>query len=150
METLKVLNRKKIKEILNTLKERYGFNGKLDYVFFINSKGKIFLLSKKFKDLDNSKLNINSLGLYFGTVNGKEIRLSVEGSQLIGDKSSKNIINLNDKELREWLTGEDLSFKNKENGFVLVKNEKDFCGCGKIVSNRLLNFVPKEKRVNII
>jgi NOL1/NOP2/fmu family ribosome biogenesis protein len=146
-ETLKILNKKKIKEILSKLDNQYGFKDKLDYAFFMNPKGKIFLLSKKFGELETD-VHINSLGLYFGTIKGSEIRLSVEGSQLIGPKAKKNVISLDNEELREWLRGEDLMKEGDD--FVLVKNKKDFFGCGKVINNKLLNFVPKEKRIDVI
>ena len=143
------MNKKKIKEILNNLNKQYGFNGKLDYAFFMNSRGRVFLLSKKFKDLDVSSMNINSLGLYFGTIKGSEIRLSVEGSQLIGKNSEENVVSLNNEELKEWLRGEDLE-DIKGKGFVLVKNKKDYFGSGRVVNNKLLNFIPKERRIDVI
>ena len=149
MEKLKALNRKQIKEILNKLKELYSIKElKLDYIFFKNSKGKIFLLSNKFKDFEN-EIHINSLGLYFATIN-REIRLSIEGSQLIGKKAKKNILELSGGQLRKWLMGEDIEIKSKGKGFFLIKNKGDFFGNGKVIDNKLLNFVPKDRRINVI
>ena len=139
METLKALNKKQIKELLSNIEEHYGIKElKLDYIFYQNNKGRIFLLSNKFKEFDHKDLNINSLGLYFANIKDKDVRLSVEGSQLIGDKAKKNVVEINEKELKDWLLGENLENKN------------DFYGSGRIVDNKLLNFVPKEKRMNAI
>ncbi len=147
METLKLLNKKKVKEILNKIKEIYGINElKLDYLFYTNSDGKIFLLSKKFGDFDNKNLNINSIGLYFANLS-KGMRLSIEGSQLIGNLASKNVIDINEKQLKSWLRGEDLEINEDCNGFVLIKNGNDFYGSGKIANNKILNFVPKDRRI---
>lgn len=150
METLKALNKKQIKELLKKIEEHYEVKElKLDYIFYQSNKGKIFLLSNKFKEFDHSSLNINSLGLYFANVKDKEIRLSIEGSQLIGNKAKKNVVEINEEELKDWLLGEDLENKKGE-GFVLIKNKNDFYGSGKVTKDRLLNFVPKEKRMNAI
>lgn len=147
METLKLLNKKKVKEILNKIKETYGINElKLDYLFYMNPDGKIFLLSKKFHELDNKILNINSIGLYFANLS-KEIRLSIEGSQLIGNLASKNVVNINEKQLKNWLFGEDLEINGDFKGFVLIRNGNDFYGSGKALNNKILNFVPKERRI---
>ena len=150
METLKALNKKQIKELLSNIEEHYGIKElKLDYIFYQNNKGRIFLLSNKFKEFDHKDLNINSLGLYFANIKDNDVRLSVEGSQLIGDKAKKNVVEINEKELKDWLLGENLENKNGK-GFVIIKNKNDFYGSGRIVDNKLLNFVPKEKRMNAI
>ena len=150
METLKALNKKQIKELLKSIEGHYEIKElKLDYIFYQSNKGKIFLLSNKFKDFDHSNLNINSLGLYFANIKDKEVRLSVEGSQLIGNKAKKNAVEINEEELKDWLLGEDLE-KKKGESFVLIKNKNDFYGSGKITKDSLLNFVPKEKRMNVI
>ena len=150
METLKALNKKKIKELLKEIEEQYSINDlKLDYVFFKNSKDRVFLMSNSFKNFEHDKMHINSLGLYFANLKDYKVRLSVEGSQLIGNKAKKNVVELNENELRKWLRGEDLENKEGE-GFVIVKHENDFYGSGRISNNKLLNFIPKEKRVEII
>ena len=38
MQHLKILNKKKVKEILNLLNKQFGFSDKLDYVFLMNDK----------------------------------------------------------------------------------------------------------------
>lgn len=150
MQTLKALNKKQVKELLKNIEDHYGIKElKLDYIFFQNSEGKIFLLSNDFKNFDHSNLNINSLGLYFANIKDECIRLSIEGSQLIGDKAKKNVVEINEEELRGWLRGEDLENKEGE-GFVLIKNKNDFYGSGKISKNKVFNFVPKERRMNAI
>ncbi|MAF50995.1 MAG: hypothetical protein CMH64_02785 [Nanoarchaeota archaeon] len=150
MDTLKALNRKKIKEIIANLESVYGIsNLKLDYVFYQNTKGKIYLLSNDFKSFDFD-LKVNSLGMYFATESKNEIRLSVEGSQIIGEKAKENILELNDDELRRWLLGEDFLVKENLKGFVLIKNKDDFFGTGRIVNDKLLNYVPKDRRIDVI
>ncbi|MAG52464.1 MAG: hypothetical protein CMH62_00705 [Nanoarchaeota archaeon] len=150
MESLKVLNKKRIKEIILKIEEQYNIKDlKLNYVFFQNTKGKVFIVSNEFKGLNFEDLNINSLGLYFANIKDENVRLSIEGSQLIGDKVKKNVVKINDEELRDWLLGDDLIDKEGE-GYVLIKNKDDFYGSGRISGNKLLNFVPKEKRINVI
>ena len=151
METLKALNKKQIKEILKNIKEQYGIkNLKLDFIFYKNTKGRIFLLSNEFKNFDHSEVNINSLGMYFANLRSKDVRLSIEGSQLVGPLSKKNIIEIDDSNLRKWLRGEDLLIKKELDGYVLIKNKNDFFGSGKLANNKLLNFIPKERRINVI
>ena len=80
------------------------------------------------------------------------IRLSIEGSQIIGPKATKNVVEINDEQVKQWLKGEDLEIEDKNNysGFVIIKNKNDFLGTGKIKDNKILNYVNKGRRVNII
>jgi len=146
---LKILNKKEIKNILVLLKKTFGFNDKLDYAFLQNEKGKLFIANKEVFDVDFSRIKINNIGLYFGKIKNNEIRLSIEGAQLIGKNSKKNIIELNDKQKEEWMKGIDIDYKG-EQGFVLVKYKDNFIGCGKIARDKILNFIPKERRLKIV
>ena len=149
MQNLKILNRKETKPILELMKKQWDIDAKLDYAFLMNNKGKVFLSNKEAFNLDFKKIRINSMGLYFAEVKGDEIRLSIEGSQLIGAKAKKNIIELTDSEARKWLKGEDLDKACKGEGFLIIKHDKDFLGTGRYKEGRILNFVPKTRRLNV-
>ena len=88
---LKILNKKEIKRILEKIKEQFGvYNFEFDYGMLMNKEGKIFLVSKAINKVDLSKLRINIIGLYIERLE-KEIRLSIEGSQIFGKYASKNV-----------------------------------------------------------
>ena len=146
MQDLKILNSKEKKILLKQIQEKFK-TSKLDlnYIFLKNNEGKVFLLSNYFKNLDTKNLRINSLGLYFANIS-KDIRLTIEGSQLIRDKA-KNILEINDKQLKEWLKGYDIEIDKKLNGFVIIKNNNDFYGCGFYKDKKILNYIPKERRI---
>lgn len=97
MQKLKILNNKEIKGILKLLDNQFGFKEKFDYVFLMSSKNKIYLVNKNIGEIDIEKLRIDAIGLYFGELNHGELRLSIEGSQIIGKKASKNIVELDKK-----------------------------------------------------
>ena len=143
---LKILNRKKIKEILALIKKQWDSDFKTDLVFLINEKNKIFLVNKKIFDLELEKLKINSIGLYFGELKNNELRLSIEGSQLIGKDAKQNLVELNEKQAMQWLKGQDIDIKGNYNGFVIIKHKNDFLGTGKYKHGKVLNFVPKARR----
>ena len=146
MQNLKILNSKEKKSLLKQIQEKFK-TSKLDlnYIFLKNNEGKVFLLSNYFKNLDTKNLRINSLGLYFANIS-KDVRLTIEGSQLIGNKA-KNILEINDKQLKEWLKGYDIEIDKKLNGFVIIKNNNDFYGCGFYKDKKILNYIPKERRI---
>ena len=88
-----------------------------------------------------------SLGLFFGEIKNGEIRLTIEGSQLVGPNAKKNVLEIPDKLARLWLKGYDIPVKTDMKGFLIIKNNKDYLGCGKFVENRILNPIPKTRRI---
>ena len=98
MQNLKVFAKKDKKLFLQLLKKQFGFEEKLNYAFLINNKNKVFLINKDIANIDLDKIRINSIGLYIAEFRNNEVRLSIEGSQLIGKKAKKNIIELDEKQ----------------------------------------------------
>ncbi|MDD5254189.1 MAG: hypothetical protein PHG05_03770 [Candidatus Nanoarchaeia archaeon] len=146
MET-KFLDSKEKKQLLMRISKQYGINElKLDYIFLKDQKGKIYLISNKLREFDRERLNIVSYGLYFAREES-ELRLSIEGSQLIGKNATKNIIELNEKQIKQWMQGLDIDIDSDCDGFVLIKHNKDFYGCGKYKDNKILNFISKDRRI---
>ena len=149
MPELKILNNKEIKEIYGLIDKQWGAKIKLDYGFLKNNKNRVFVISKDISKIDSSKLRLNSVGMYFCEFDRLGIRLSIEGSQIIGPKAARNIVELSDEETKRWFKGEDLEKECKEcQGFVILKNKKDFLGTGKYSNGRILNYVGKTRRVN--
>jgi len=149
MQQLKILNSKETKEILKLIEEQWGAKLKLDHAFLKNNKNRVFIVNKDISKIDYSKLRINSTGLYFCEIDKIGIRLSIEGSQIVGPKATKNIADISDDQVKKWFKGEDLEVKGKYSGFILIKHNKDFLGSGKIKENKILNFVPKIRRLNV-
>ncbi len=150
MHNLKILNNKEIKKILQILEAQFGFKEKLDYVFLMNQRNRLYIINKDLAKINLEKLRIDSIGLYFGEYKREEVRLSIEGSQMIGKKATKNVIELNDKEAEEWLTGQDITKEFKSLGFVILKHKKDILGCGRYKQGVILNYVPKERRLRVV
>lgn len=144
---LEVLNTREVKEIRKLLYAQFGFSSDLDYVFLKNEKNKVFIVSKDIKKIDLDKLKINTIGLYFGEWKRKELRLSLEGSQMIGPLAKKNVVSLDEQQLKWYFEGMDLDIDlGDENRFVILKFREDFIGCSKYKEGKLLNFMPKEHR----
>ncbi len=151
MPELKILNNKEIKKIYELIEKQWNIKIKLNYGFLRNNKNRIFLISKDISKIDLSKLRLNSVGMYFCEIDDKGIRLSIEGSQIVGPKAEKNIIELNEDEVKKWFKGEDLEKECKDcKGFVILKNKNDFLGTGKYTNGRILNYVGKTRRISAI
>lgn len=143
----KILNTREIKKLIKQIEEEYKAEHlNLDYIFLKNNEKKIFILSKDFKNLDTTKLHMNNLGLYLGKMETDGIRLSIEGSQLIGRNSGK-IVDLTKEETEKWVRGEDIKKDLEKEWYFLVRHDNDFYGTTKIKNNLLKNFIPKHRRI---
>ncbi len=151
LDKWKILNSKEVREILKRIKQQWGsdLSGISGSCGFLEGKdGDIFLMSRDVEKIDLQQLRINSLGLYFGQLRNNELRLSIEGSQIIGKAATKNVAELSDEEFKLWLRGEDVEKPLGDcSGYVIVRHSKDFIGCGKYKDGKILNFVPKARRV---
>ena len=148
MQQLKILNKKEIKEILNLIEKQWGLKLKLDCAFLRNNKNRVFIVNENISKIDLSKLRINSLGMYFCEIDRIGIRLSIEGSQIVGPKTTKNIVEINEKQTKQWLKGEDLEIEGNYSGFVILKHKNYFLGNGKFKENKVLNYISKARRIN--
>ena len=146
MQKLKILKKKETKRVLEMLNKQWGFDKKLDYAFLESQKGRVYIANKEIFGFPLEKIRVNSIGMYFAETR-KGIRLSIEGSQLVGPHATKNVIELTAQELKEWMRGEDLEKETDTEGFVLLRHGADFLGTGKAKEGKILNFIPKIRRI---
>ncbi|MBT5023425.1 hypothetical protein HOK51_07355 [Candidatus Woesearchaeota archaeon] len=147
----KILNSKERKNILKSIQEQWGCDIPVDDpIFLMNPKQKLFLTSRDIESLNLAEFRVDKIGTYFGMFDKNGLRLSIEGSQIIGPCASKNVIELNRDQIKDWLQGVNIDFKFDSNSFVIIKHDSDFMGCAKSTGNVLMNFVPKARRVKII
>ncbi|MBI5393206.1 hypothetical protein HZA96_05025 [Candidatus Woesearchaeota archaeon] len=165
MQHLKILNKKEKKQITAILEEQYGIIQEIGFVFLLSKKNKLYLINNDLARIDLTKLKIDSIGMYLGELVGNQIRLSIEGSQLLGKHATKNIVNLDKNIAKLWLHGYNLELSainadelnnnnnksinnNKDmEGFVIIKSENDYLGSGKLGAEKLFNYVSKARRL---
>lgn len=151
MQNLKFLNKKETSNILDKIMNTFGIKElDLNHDFIRNSEDKIFMVSKQISNFDIKNLRINSLGMYFCKIEKNGIRLSVEGSQKVGNLASKNVVELDKAQIKEWLIGNPVPYDRKENGFVIVRHENDFFGAGLLKDGTLINYFPKTRRLKVV
>jgi NOL1/NOP2/fmu family ribosome biogenesis protein len=149
---MKELNKKNIEEIFRKIEEYYNIN--IDksiikkYRFFIN-KDKIYMFNKNFPDFLDEKY-IKKYGLYVIKIEKNNIyRFSIEGAQIFGINSNKNIEIK--KEKLFYKSNEDIKLeKNYENGFYIAIDNNDILCSVYIKNNILKDFIPKERKINYI
>ena len=161
----KVLNSKEVRALADMVKQQWGcgLSGLSESCGFLEGKnGDIFLISRDIERLDLERLRIDSLGLYFGEQKNSELRLSIEGSQLIGKLATRNVVEIDDSEFKDWIRGNDLEkspddcsgnkgtaapLSTLATGYVIIRHNTDFIGCGRCKEGKILNFVPKARRI---
>ena len=145
----KPLNSKEKENVLKLIKKQFSIEElHLDYIFFSNEDHKIFIISKDVSKINLSNLRINNIGLYFGKIEDDGFRLSIEGSQIIGNLALNNIIEIDDVDTKKWFLGEDIPTKvDNVRGYVILRNKNDFLGCGKIKNNKIINYIDKGRRI---
>ncbi len=148
---MRFLNSRDKRKIQEMAEEQWGSSFP-ELVFLENERSKIFGVTPEIAHIDDPKLRIQSFGVYFAEHKNDELRLTIEGAQLIGPKATRNIIELNDEEARDWMAGKDIIKEIENRGFVIIKNRDDFLGSGKFSATKgmILNYVPKTRRVNVI
>ena len=146
---MKILLSPQKKKILAQLNEQFGITN-LPYLVLQFGKEKLRLysgiLSKEELCYLDREIRIENIGLYFAKWENNEIRLSIDGVQLLKNQITKNILELNDKQANEWLRGNDLDIQT-EYGWKILKHNNEFLGCGKSTGERITNFMPKERRI---
>jgi len=137
------------KPVLKLLEKQFGIKEKLNYTLLKNNENKFFIVNNRAFEIDQKKLRINSLGLYFASLENNELRLSLEATQMFGKKANKNILNLNEEQLKEYMLGKNITVDNSNNSIVILKHKDDFIGCAKQKDFKVINFLPKERRVQL-
>lgn len=154
MQTLKILNTREIKKIRELVVSEFGAFLKEDYAYLQNEKGKVFIINKDIAKIELNNLKIDKMGLYFAEVKNKQVRLSKEGAQLLFWQAGKeliNIVSLNNKEVKNYFSGQDVEKDlGEDNKLVLLKYNNDSLGCAKYKDKRILNFMPKIHRGEVI
>ena len=146
MQDLKVLNSKAVKELTKKISSQFGFAEKLDYAYLEGSDGKVYLVNKELADMELKRLRIHSLGLCLGEHSKDGFVLTIEGSQLIGPKCTKNVIELPDESVKNWLKGENIE-ADAPDGVCILKCGKDFLGCGAVSRGIAVNKLDKNRRI---
>lgn len=155
MYEVKFLTYKEKAEVLKQLEKQFGITSLPEDSELIKSgkenKLTLFTGNASSKELEQIRdaAFVESIGMYLGKVMDEEgtIRLSIEGVQILKDQISKNILELNADQMREWMEGKDLFMDIEKRGVYAIRYNGDFLGTGKASETRVANFVPKERRL---
>lgn len=132
--------RAEIKKTVNALLEEQ-FGTKTDLEFKEMGKKRIYAFKK-------CGLNIKTeyYGVYFGKLEKNGLRLTIEGSYLVGPSAEKGVFEVEEGKAIRWMSGEDI--ESEMRGYVIIKWSNYFLGCGKGNGETIRNFIPKGRRIS--
>lgn len=150
MTHLKILNQHEKHGITAQLKEQFAIESIQGTIIMLGSE-KLFLFSgnlseEKIRELEACAF-IERIGVYLGKIIGDEIRLSIEGTQILSSQIKKNTFSLDSQQAEEWMMGRELPIKTGTHGFLIMKHGSDFLGTGKASESKIGNFIPKNRRL---
>lgn len=145
---LDILTSAEKKKILADLEKNFGIS-KLPFMLLRFGKGKIRGFSGSLSRDEilkiSKKIRIELVGLYLLREESDAYRISHDGLFAFKD-ASKNVIEISNEDADKWLRGQEIEIKGKEK-WILLRNTGDLIGCGKVKEGKVINFVPKERRL---
>jgi len=150
MNYLKFLNNKEKQKIVDKLNKQFGIK-EIPGILSMRGKERLFLFqgdldAKQIKELEKT-IPIERIGVYFAKTIAEEIKLSIEGIHLLKNQITKNIYEINTKQMQQWMMGRELDVQSGKKGFVIMKHDDDFLGSGKASEKKITNFIPKNRRL---
>jgi NOL1/NOP2/fmu family ribosome biogenesis protein len=150
---VRVLDRSERKALLEELERAFGLEElPQDLVLVEGSEGKVRAVTREAYEMAQRIGRVETLGLYVLKRTKFGVYLSVEGSQLFGEKLRRNVFELNVEQLERWASGEPLDLLElglrPDGGFVVVRYGPVFAGSGKVSKDEKVHpQIPKDRRV---
>jgi NOL1/NOP2/fmu family ribosome biogenesis protein len=152
---VRVLDRSERKALLEELEGAFGLEElPQDLVLVEGSEGKVRAVTREAYEVAQRIGRVEALGLYVLKRTKFGLYLSVEGSQLFGEKLRRNVVELNVEQLERWASGEPLDLSElglrPDGGFVVVRHGPVYAGSGKVSKDGKVHpQIPKERRVPV-
>lgn len=144
-----ILNSGEKKKIIEDLNAKFGIT-ELPWLLVMAGKGKVRAFSGSMTRDEIAKLSydirIELPGLYILREESDGYRISHDGLFVFKNLATKNIVDISDKQADEWLRGENIEI-DLEDKWVLLRNKGELIGCGKVKDKKVINYVPRERRV---
>ena len=141
---LEILNNKETKQLKHAIESAFGYSPE-GYYLTGGRRHRVYLFTgSQIPEITR----IYSLGVYIGTVEKDGFRPSIDGAQLIGPHASSNVLEISKDLRRDWFLGNDLHVSCDQRGpYIILKCCNDFLGAGKLGSNVIYNYLPKDRRI---
>ncbi|MBU0760513.1 MAG: hypothetical protein KJ718_06240 [Nanoarchaeota archaeon] len=148
---IKFIKSSEKKKILAVLGEQYGLSS-LSYLLIEGGRKKLRAFSGSLSKEEilglGNLTNIELIGMYIISRRDQDLRINFDALSIpeIKNQISKNIIKISKQQLELWMRGHDLEIKC-ERGPVVLQFQDDFVGIGKSNTEKIFNYVPKERKL---
>jgi NOL1/NOP2/fmu family ribosome biogenesis protein len=146
---MKFLNSKQKKAVFEELEEVYGID-RMNYELIEAGKKRLRAFSGNFTREEISQLsqltNIEIIGMYLISQKDNDLRLNFDAVSLFRNQITKNILEIDKKQLDMWMRGYDLDIKCPR-GVVVLKFQDELVGIGKSNTEKIFNYLPKERKL---
>jgi NOL1/NOP2/fmu family ribosome biogenesis protein len=136
------------KKIIKKLNEQFGIE-KIPHLLIETGKEKLRgysgILSKEQILEFCSLTKVEVIGIYL-IRKEYDFRLSFDAASILKNQITKNIIEIDEKQYEKWIRGYDLEIPAQK-GTLIIKFNSDFLGCGKSNGEKIINHIPKERRI---
>jgi NOL1/NOP2/fmu family ribosome biogenesis protein len=147
---IQILNSKQQQEIAKSLKEQFGIDQIFGRIMKLGEE-KLFLFTGNATDEEIKKIEelvpVERLGVYFAKIIRDDVKLNIEGTQVLKNQIKKNIFEIDEDQATKWMQGQELNIKTGKRNFLVIKYNDNFLGCGKASEEKIGNFVPKMRRL---
>lgn len=138
---------KAMREIIQQISDSYGIDKMFwDKFLFILRSGALFFVA--INDFDYEKIKFLRAGIKLASLDKKVgWRLTSNAVQILGNKITRNVLNLENKEqLKSYFMGQKTKINFPDSDFVVVKYGDYFIGSGKVKDSILLSYFPRSRR----
>lgn len=139
-----------MKNILKYFKEEFGIEEDLfsNYEFY-QYKNRIYLMTKEVKEFQCEE--ILRKGIRIARLVRDGIKPTIDACQIFGRYAKKNIIYLNEEEVKKILSGQDLNLGlDMSDGYKILFYKDYPLGIGYYRNKRLKNQIPRSRRIKLL
>ena len=138
------------KRIIEQLNQQFGIE-KIPYLLIESGREKIRAFSGNLSKEEILQLTsitlIENIGIYFLSKEDT-LRITLDAAHLLKDQITKNILEIDEIQLHDWLRGKDLILNNPiQSGPYIIKYNSDIVGYGKSNGVKIFNYIPKDRRL---
>lgn len=116
------------------LKEQHGVESPFkEFVLLMMGEGRVRAATREAFEIAERLKRVQQVGLYVAKLRKGEVNLSIEGSQLLGEKLKRNVIELGEEEAREWMSGAPIKIEIQvDSRYIIAKHDRIYLGSGRV------------------
>ncbi len=120
--------------LLERIRAQYGVEGAFEGLVLIKAgQGRIRAVTREAFEVASKLRRVQQLGLYVAKVVKSDVILSIEGSQLLDGRITRNVIELSDEEAHEWMKAAPAScLESFEGRYVIARCGDLYLGSGRV------------------